>query len=52
MPAGRMLVQEVVLAVETLLKSDPAAFRDMIDNMCHGGKIALLGIPPKPIEID
>jgi len=28
------------------------AFRDLIANMCHGGKIALLGIPPKPIEID
>ncbi|HMW29168.1 glycoside hydrolase family 15 protein [Plasticicumulans sp.] len=27
-PAGRMLVQEVVLAVETLLKTDPAVFRD------------------------
>ena len=23
----------------------PAAFRDMIENMCHGGKIAMLGIP-------
>ena len=23
----------------------PAALREMIDNMCHGGKIAMLGIP-------
>ena len=28
------------------------AFRDLIANMCHGGKISLLGIPPKPIAID
>ena len=25
------------------------AFGDMIDNMCHGGKIAMLGIPAEPI---
>jgi len=29
-----------------------AAFQDMIDNMCHGGKIALLGIPTKELAID
>jgi threonine 3-dehydrogenase len=29
-----------------------AAFVEMIANMCHGGKIAMLGIPPKPMEID
>ncbi len=29
-----------------------AAFIEMIDNMCHGGKIAMLGIPAKPMEID
>jgi threonine 3-dehydrogenase len=28
------------------------AFVEMIDNMCHGGKIAMLGIPAKPMEID
>jgi threonine 3-dehydrogenase len=28
------------------------AFRQMIDNMCHGGKIAMLGIPSAPIAID
>ncbi len=28
------------------------AFRGMIDNMCHGGKIAMLGIPSEPIAID
>jgi len=33
------------------MSGSPAAFRDMIDNMCHGGKIALLGILPQT-EID
>jgi threonine 3-dehydrogenase len=28
------------------------AFRDMLANMCHGGKIALLGIPSKELAID
>jgi threonine 3-dehydrogenase len=28
------------------------AFRDMLDNMAHGGKIAMLGIPDKEIAID
>jgi threonine 3-dehydrogenase len=29
-----------------------AGFVEMIENMCHGGKIAMLGIPAKPMEID
>ncbi len=28
------------------------AFRSMLDNMAHGGKIAMLGIPTEPISID
>jgi threonine 3-dehydrogenase len=28
------------------------AFQDMLANMCHGGKIALLGIPSKELAID
>jgi threonine 3-dehydrogenase len=28
------------------------AFRDMLANMCHGGKIAMLGIPDKEMAID
>jgi threonine 3-dehydrogenase len=28
------------------------AFRSMLDNMAHGGKIAMLGIPTEPIAID
>ena len=34
------------------MSGNPQAFRDMIDNMCHGGKIAMLGIPSEPIAID
>ena len=28
------------------------AFRDMISQMCHGGKIAMLGIPTEELAID
>jgi len=34
------------------MSGSPAAFRDMIGNMCHGGKIAMLGIPSEQIAID
>ena len=34
------------------MSGSPAALRDMIDNMSHGGKIAMLGIPSEPIAID
>jgi threonine 3-dehydrogenase len=34
------------------MSGNAAAFRDMIDNMAHGGKIAMLGIPAEPIAID
>jgi len=34
------------------MSGNPAAFRDMIDNMCHGGKIAMLGIPSEQVLID
>ncbi|AXR08272.1 L-threonine 3-dehydrogenase [Salinimonas sediminis] len=30
----------------------PAAFRDMLDNMNHGGKVAMLGIPPSDVAIN
>ena len=30
----------------------PAAFKDMVANMMHGGRIALLGIPPGEMGID
>ncbi len=34
------------------MSGNPAAFRDMIDNMSHGGKIAMLGIPSGEMPID
>ncbi|NLX55550.1 MAG: L-threonine 3-dehydrogenase [Planctomycetaceae bacterium] len=34
------------------MSGNPAAFRDMLQNMCHGGKIAMLGIPAEDIAID
>ena len=34
------------------MSGNPAAFREMLENMCHGSKIAMLGIPSEPIEIN
>ena len=34
------------------MSGNPAAFRDMLANMCHGGKIAMLGIPTQEIAIN
>jgi threonine 3-dehydrogenase len=34
------------------MSGNSGAFNDMISNMCHGGKIALLGIPEKGMVID
>jgi threonine 3-dehydrogenase len=34
------------------MSGSPTAFRDMLANICHGGKIAMLGIPSKEIAID
>jgi threonine 3-dehydrogenase len=34
------------------MSGNPSAFRDMLANMSHGGKIAMLGIPSEPISID
>lgn len=34
------------------MSGNPQAFRDMLANMCHGGKIAMLGIPEKEMAID
>lgn len=30
----------------------PAAFNELIDNMCHGGKVSILGIPAEDTSID
>jgi len=34
------------------MSGSPAALKDMIDNMCHGGKIAMLGIPSQQVPFD
>ena len=34
------------------MSGNSSAFRDMLANMCHGGKIAMLGIPDKEMSID
>jgi threonine 3-dehydrogenase len=34
------------------MSGNASAFRDMLANMAHGGKIAMLGIPPNEIAID
>jgi threonine 3-dehydrogenase len=34
------------------MSGNPQAFRDMLANMAHGGKIAMLGIPAKEMAID
>lgn len=34
------------------MSGNPEAFHSIIDNMCHGGKIAVLGIMPGETAID
>ena len=34
------------------MSGSPAALNSILDNMCHGGKIALLGIMPENTAID
>ncbi len=34
------------------MSGNATAFQDMLASMAHGGKIAMLGIPPEPIAID
>ena len=34
------------------MSGNPLAFREMLANMCHGARIAMLGIPPGEISID
>ena len=34
------------------MSGNASAFREMLANMCHGGRIAMLGIPDKEIAID
>jgi threonine 3-dehydrogenase len=34
------------------MSGNPQAFREMLANLCHGGRVAMLGIPEKEIAID
>ena len=34
------------------MSGNPAGFRDLLSNMCHGGKVAILGIPGDEMAID
>ncbi|XOZ33430.1 L-threonine 3-dehydrogenase [Halomonadaceae bacterium KBTZ08] len=34
------------------MSGSPAAFQDMLANMCHGGRVAMLGIPTEDLAID
>lgn len=34
------------------MSGNPAAFKDLLNNMCHGGKVAILGIPGDDVAID
>ena len=34
------------------MSGNPSAFQTMIGEMCHGGKIAMLGIPAEPMAIE
>ncbi|MFV0445339.1 MAG: L-threonine 3-dehydrogenase [Planctomycetaceae bacterium] len=34
------------------MSGNASAFRELLANMCHGGKVALLGIPEKELAID
>jgi len=34
------------------MSGNPQAFNDLLDNMCHGGKVAILGIPEEQFTID
>jgi threonine 3-dehydrogenase len=34
------------------MSGNPSAFREMLENMAHGGRIAMLGIPSEDIAID
>ena len=34
------------------MSGNGSAFREMLDNMCHGGRVAILGIPSGEMAID
>jgi len=34
------------------MSGNPSAFKDLLANMCHGGKVSILGIPSEDLAID
>lgn len=34
------------------MSGNPSAFKDLLANMCHGGKVSMLGIPGEEVAID
>ena len=50
--AQRQLGMKEGFDVGLEMSGNPTAFRDMLANLCHGGKVAMLGIPEKEISID
>lgn len=50
--AQEMLKMKEGFDVGMEMSGNAQAFRDMIENMCHGGKIALLGILPRDSGLD
>ena len=50
--AQRQLGMKEGFDVGLEMSGSGAAFREMLDNLCHGGKVAILGIPEPHTEID
>src|SRR5882757_2001714 len=50
--AQRQLGMKEGFAVGLEMSGNANAFREMLANLCHGGKIAMLGIPEREMAID
>jgi threonine 3-dehydrogenase len=50
--AQRQLGMKEGFDVGLEMSGNPSAFRDMLANLCHGAKVAMLGIPEKEMAID
>jgi threonine 3-dehydrogenase len=50
--AQKQLAMKEGFDVGLEMSGNGTAFRDMLANMCHGGKVAMLGIPEKELAID
>src|SRR5271166_70647 len=50
--AQKKLVMKEGFDIGLEMSGNAAAFRDLVANMSHGAKIAMLGIPAKPMSID